>query len=156
MCCRLKVYLHRPRSQLSYYAIEYTSKCTPPMSKELLEAQQRARDFHTTKVLEAAREGLGLFTLPGPFIAHSPLLICGLSLTLLAEISACRSQLKGDLYASSRERLRLGLGVLKAFGEVWGVGKRTRGEIQNIAREMLRNTSPSTTELQFQGCGAGG
>ena len=94
------------------------SKCTPPNNEALLEEQQRVRDFHTTKVLEAAREGIGLFTLPGPCIAHSPLLICGVSLTLLAEISACRSQLHGDRHAAGRERVRLGLGVLKAYGKV--------------------------------------
>lgn len=139
----MRVYLHRPHSQLSYCAVEYVSKCTPPQNEELLEVQQRARDFHTTKVLEAAREGIGLFTLPGSCITHSPLLMCGVSLTLLAEISACRSQLHGDRQAAARERVRLGLGVLKAYGEVWGVGNRTLTEIQTIAREMLRGTIPA-------------
>jgi hypothetical protein len=141
-CCRLRVYLHRPRSQLSYCAIEYVSKCTPPENEALLEEQQRIRDFHTTKVLEAAREGLGLFTLPGSCIAHSPMLICGVSLILLAEISACRSQVHGDRYAAARERVRLGLGVLKVYGKVWKVGNRTLTEIQAIAREMLGGSIP--------------
>jgi hypothetical protein len=142
-CGSLNVYLHRPRSQLSYCAIEYVSKCTPPQNEELLEAQQRTRDFHTTKVLKAAREGIGLFTLPGSCIAHSPLLICGVSLTLLAEISACRAKLHGDRHAAARERVRLGLGVLKAYGKVWSVGNRTLTEIQTIAREMLKGIIPS-------------
>ena len=110
------------------------SKCTPPQNEELLEAQQRTRKFHATKVLEAAREGIGLFTLRGPCIAHSPLLICGVSLILLAEISACRANPHGDRHAAARERARLGLGVLKAYGKVWSVGNRSLAEIQTIAR----------------------
>ena len=61
---------------------------------------------------------------------------------LLAEISACRAQLHGDRHAPARERVRLGLGVLKAYGQVWNVGNRTLTEIQTIAREMLRDILP--------------
>jgi hypothetical protein len=114
----LKVYLHRPRSQLAYCHIENTSKCAPPPSEKSLEDQQRAYDFYTTKALEAAGAGIGLFTLPTPFVSHTPLLICGLTLCILAHISACRFKLTGTAYTAARDRVRLGLGAIKALGGV--------------------------------------
>ncbi|KFY69115.1 hypothetical protein V496_00494 [Pseudogymnoascus sp. VKM F-4515 (FW-2607)] len=133
----LKVYLHRPRSQLAYGAIERSSRCAHPPSEKLIEEQQRAFDFHTTKVLEAAEAGTGLFTLPIAFIRHSPLSICGLTILLLAQMSACRFKLKGAEYKAARDRVRLGLGAIKALGEVWPIGQVTVGEIQTIARDVL-------------------
>lgn len=134
---RLKVFLHRPRSQLAYGSIERISKCAPPPCEKSVSEQQRAYDFHTTKVLEASEAGIGLFTLPGPFITHTPLLICGMTLSILAQISACRFKLKGPRYAAARDRVRLGLRAIKTLGEVWAIGHITVREIQNIAREML-------------------
>lgn len=134
---RLKVYLHRPRSQLAYGAIERSSRCAQPPSEKLIEEEQRAFDFHTTKVLEAAEAGTGLFTLPIAFIRHSPLAICGLTLLLLAQMSACRFKLKGAEYKAARDRVRLGLGAIKALGEIWPIGQVTVREIQTIARDVL-------------------
>ena len=131
------VYLHRPRSQLTYGSIEQTSKCAPPPSEKSVEEQQRAYDFHTTKVLQASESAIGLFTLPTPFLKHTPLVICSMTLSLLAQIAACRLKLKGLLYNAARDRIRLGLGVIKTMGEVWPVAQKTLKEVQIIARETL-------------------
>jgi hypothetical protein len=134
---RLKVSLHRPRSQLAYGPIERISKCAPPPCDKSVAEQQRAYDFHTTKVLEASEAGIGLFTLPSPFIKHTPLVICGVTLSILAQISACRFKLKGPRYTAARDRVRLGLRAIKILGEVWAIGHITVREIQNIALETL-------------------
>lgn len=134
---RLKVYLHRPRSQLAYGSVERNSRCAHPPSEKLVEDDQRAFDFHTTKVLEAAEAGTGLFTLPSSFTTHSPLAICGLTLLILAQMSACRFKLKGAEYKAARDRVRLGLGAIKVLGKVWPIGHVTVGEIQTIARDVL-------------------
>lgn len=139
---RLKVYLHRPRSQLAYGSIEQNSRCAPPPSEKLVDEEQRSFDFHTTKVLEAAEAGTGLFTLPSAFTTHSPLAICGLTLLILAQISACRFKLKGAEYKAARDRVRLGLGAIKVLGEVWTIGRITVSEIQTIAREVLSLQKP--------------
>lgn len=141
----LKVYLHRPRSQLGYCSIERTSKCAPPPTEKSLVDQQRAYDFHTTKVLEAVADAIGLFTVPTPFVSHSPLLICALTVSILAQLSACRFKLTGTAYEAARDRVRLGLGVIKAFSEVWAVGIATVKELQIIAREMLRLDNGTTS-----------
>lgn len=142
----LTVYLHRPRSQLAYCPVENTSKCAPPPSEISLEDQQRAYDFHTTKTLEAAGAGIGLFTLPTPFVYHSPLIICGLTLCILANISACRFKLTGSAYTAARDRVRLGMGAIKALGRVWTVGAVTVKELQVIARETLLNNGAAPIE----------
>jgi hypothetical protein len=139
---RLKVYLHRPRSQLAYSSIERNSRCAPPPSEKLVEEEQRSFDFHTTKVLEAAEAGTGLFTLPSLVTTHSPLAICGLTLLVLAQISACRFKLKGADYKAARDRVRLGLGAIKVLGEVWAIAQVTVGEIQIIARDVLSLQKP--------------
>lgn len=143
---RLKVYLHRPRSQLAYGSIERSSRCAPPPSEKHVQDEQRSFDFHTTKVLEAAEAGTGLFTLPSPFTTHSPLAICGLTLLILAQMSACRFKLKGTEYKAARDRVRLGLGAIKVLGEVWAIGHVTVGEIQVIARDVLSLQKSSEDE----------
>ena len=137
MRCSARVYLHRPRSQLTYGSVERTSKCAPPPSEKAIEKQQRAYDFHTTKVLQASESAIGLFTLPTQFLKHTPLVICSLTLSLLAQIAACRLKLKGLLYNAARDRIRLGLGVIRTMGEVWPVAQKTVKEVQIIARETL-------------------
>ncbi|OBT42480.1 hypothetical protein VE00_07952 [Pseudogymnoascus sp. WSF 3629] len=138
----LKVYLHRPRSQLAYGSVERNSRCAHPPSEKLVEDEQRDFDFHTTKVLEAAEAGTGLFTLPSSFTTHSPLAICGLTLLILAQMSACRFKLKGAEYKAARDRVRLGLGAIKVLGKVWPIGHVTVGEIQTIARDVLSLQRP--------------
>ncbi|KFY14410.1 hypothetical protein V492_02632 [Pseudogymnoascus sp. VKM F-4246] len=147
----LKVYLHRPRSQLAYGSIEQCSRCAPPPSEKHVEDEQRSFDFHTTKVLEAAEAGTGLFTLPSPFTTHSPLAICGLTLLILAQISACRFKLKGAEYKAARDRVRLGLGAIKVLGEVWAIGQVTVGEIQIIARDVLSLPRPGEDTTSANG-----
>ena len=59
-----------------------------------------------------------------------------------------------------RDRVRLGLGGLKAFGEVWGTSRRTEGETKRIARAVFEaggtgegssGMSPETGQLVNSG-----
>jgi hypothetical protein len=133
----LKVYLHRPRSRLAYSAVECVSECAPPPPEQPGDDRQRSYDFHTTKILEAANAAIDLFALPSPVVLHTPLVICGLTLAILAQISACNFVLKGADYVAGRDRVRLGLGAVKEFSEVWPVACKTMKEVKVIAREVL-------------------
>jgi hypothetical protein len=42
-----------------------------------------------------------------------------------------------------RDRIRLGLGGLKAFGEVWGTSRRTERETKRIARSVFASGNGS-------------
>jgi hypothetical protein len=133
----LKVYLHRPRSRLAYSPMECVSECAPPPQEQPGDDRQRSYDFHTAKILEAANAAIDLFALPSPVVMHTPLVICGLTLAILAQISACTFVLKGADYVAGRDRVRLGLGAVKEFSEVWPVGRKTMKEVKAIAREVL-------------------
>lgn len=108
-----------------------------------MEEQQRAYDFHTTKVLEASEAAIALFTLPTPFLRHTPLVICSLTVSLLAQIAACRLRLKGVVYTAARDRIRLALGVIKTLGEAWPIAQKTVKEVQIIAREAFSIPKPT-------------
>lgn len=64
---------------------------------------------------------------------------------IFAGISHCLSRFKltGSGYTATRDRLRLGLGAIKALGGVWAIGSTTVEEVQVIAREMLSLRDPT-------------
>ena len=117
--------------------MECVSECAPPPPEQPGDDRQRSYDFHTTKILGAANAAIDLFALPSPVVMHTPLVICGLTLAILAQISACTFVLKDADYVAGRDRVRLGLGAVKEFGEVWPVGRKSVKEVKVIAREVL-------------------
>jgi hypothetical protein len=95
--------------------------------------------MHTAKALEAIEASIMLFALPSPHIKHSPLVTCSLALAVMAQVSSCNNVLKpgSEVYAASRDRIRLGLGALKAQVSAWGLAKRSVKEVASVARELL-------------------
>lgn len=144
---RVKLLLHRPHSLLVYSDIETRSKCTPPTEKRQTRALQRSVAVHTAKTLEAIEALIALFALPCSYAKHSPMYICALALAIMAQVSACNNVLRvGSLgFAASRERIRLGLGALKAGVDLWGLAGRSVKEVTSVARELLSITAPQAT-----------
>ncbi|TVY43791.1 hypothetical protein LSUB1_G003475 [Lachnellula subtilissima] len=135
----VKMLLHRPHSQLQYSDIETQSVCTPPSSLRQTRAVQKSIATHTAKCLEAIETSIMLFALPSPHIKHSPLVTCALALQVMAQVSACNYVLKegSNIYEAGRDRIRLGLGALKAQVCAWGLAKRSVREVAGVARELL-------------------
>ncbi|KIM93884.1 hypothetical protein OIDMADRAFT_172967 [Oidiodendron maius Zn] len=134
----LGLYLHRPRSRLAYSSVEGTSKCTPaPLAEQMMGMRQTARALHTNKALESLESLLGMMTLPTPIMKHTPLIICALAMAIMGQISACRLVLEPKEVIEARERIRLGIGALRAFTEIWPLGRKTILEMKTIARELL-------------------
>ncbi|KAK0125955.1 hypothetical protein ONS95_007577 [Cadophora gregata] len=154
--------LHRPTSHLPYSAFETRSKCTPPHphSSSPSPSIQRSLAMHTAKALEALSTTITMFALPGDHIRHSPIATCGLALAVMAQASACRLFASGSgsgsggtgmgergcmksdggrerLYGEGRDRIRLGLGALRAGVGIWGLARRSVGEVVGVARELL-------------------
>jgi hypothetical protein len=129
--------LHRPHSRLLYSNIETQSKCTPPPSARQTRAMQKSIAVHTAKALEAIEATIILFTLPSPYLKHSPIVTCALALAIMAQVSACNHVLDGPAFKLGRERIRLGLGALKAQVNYWGLAKRSVREVVGVARELL-------------------
>lgn len=109
--------------------------------------------MHTRKALEAMQASILLFALPCETEAgkHSPLATCALALAVMAQVSACGFFMYGDgvgsgclgvgggerAYSEGRDRVRLGLGALRVGVKVWGLAKRSVGEVVGVARELL-------------------
>jgi hypothetical protein len=65
------------------------------------------------------------------------MIVCGVVLSILAQLSACSYVLQGAQYDAARNRIRLGIGTLKEYGKIWQVGHRSLVEVKNIAREVF-------------------
>lgn len=79
---------------------------------------------------------------------HSPIATCALALAVMAQVSACRLFSCGtgdrgngrglrEKYEEGRDRVRLGLGALRAGVRVWGLARRSVGEVVGVARVLL-------------------
>lgn len=87
--------------------------------------------------MDAAERAINIFTLPGSLLKHTPMVVCGVVIAILAELSACCYILEGDQNEASRNRIRLGIGTLKEYGKAWPVGHQSLIEVKSIAREVF-------------------
>jgi hypothetical protein len=136
---RQMVAIHRPLSRLHSSPLETLSSFAPaPRGPESLTGNEdRTYWLHTRKCLDAAELAINLYALPIPLLQHSPLGISGIALATLANLSACAYVLQGAEWYKSRDRVRLGLGGLKKFGEVWRGGRREERECKKVARAVF-------------------
>lgn len=133
-----KMLLHRPYSKLHYSDVETRSKCTPPSHKRETRAIQKSIAIHTAKTLEAIEASFLLFALPSSHLKHSPTATCALALTIMAQVSVCSHIWKqGQMYTVGRDRVRLGLGAIRAAMGIWGMAKRSARELVSVSRELL-------------------
>ncbi|KAL2064043.1 hypothetical protein VTL71DRAFT_4537 [Oculimacula yallundae] len=153
--------LHRPTSHIPYSHLEKRSKCTPPapLSPSRCQNQctvKQSLAMHTAKAIDALEASIVSFALPGDNVKHSPVATCALALAVMAQVGACRwyrdcgrwedgglSTIGDDggcerkKYVEGRDRVRLGLGALRAGVRVWGLARRSVGEVVGVARELL-------------------
>ena len=135
---RVIVDVHRPLSNLIYCEVEAVSRCSPPAPpKRTTTDDSTPSEIHTSKALRAIEKLNGLLTLSDTLRAYTPFMICMVATTTIAYLSACRHVLRSRALKLARERIRLNMGVLKALGECWPLGKRTYSEVGVIAREIL-------------------
>lgn len=65
------------------------------------------------------------------------MIVCGVVLSILAQLSACSYVLQGPQCDAARNRIRLGIGTLKEYGKIWPVGHQSLIEVKKIAREVF-------------------
>ena len=97
--------------------------------------------------MDGAERALNLFIAPTPCVKHTPLMVCAVALSILAELSACSYVLQGKEYEAARTRIRLGIGTLKEFGKTWPVGGQTLSEVKTIAREVFAMKAQRTSPM---------
>jgi hypothetical protein len=78
-----------------------------------------------------------MLTLPGRLAVHTPFTICMIATSTIAHLSACKYLFEGEALQVARERIRVAMGALEIFAEVWPRGKRVAREVKTVAREIL-------------------
>ncbi|KAK4074597.1 transcriptional regulator family: Fungal Specific TF [Purpureocillium lilacinum] len=133
-------HLHRPRSLLHYSTMELLcSKYAPPLPAEVLAPEEKHHDRHTHKAIRAAIAFIDLLTVPASATSHSPFVMCMGSMAMATHMSACELLLRGDDYAHARDRVRVFLGILRAFEGVWPQACKWSGEMRLMAKAVFAN-----------------
>jgi hypothetical protein len=123
---------------MSYSAIESVSSCAPPPPPDRLAAvYYRDAHIHTAKILRSIEKLTDLLTLPTRMAMHTPFTICMVATMTIAHLSACKHVLQGEALKVARERIRVAMGALEIFAEVWPRGRKVVREVKTIARELL-------------------
>ncbi|SPN96549.1 uncharacterized protein DNG_00072 [Cephalotrichum gorgonifer] len=132
------IHLHRPRSTLHYSTMELLcSKYAPPLPAEVLPVEERHHDRHTHKAIRAAKAFVDMLSVPSPPTMHSPFILCMGSMAVVTHLSACEYALAGSEFAHARDRVRVFLGILRAFEGVWGQAERWRRELTLMAKAVF-------------------
>jgi len=133
------VSIHRSLSTLRYDPIESVSSCAPPPPPEPLPpVYARNAHIHTAKIVRAMGRLMDMLTLPTKMAVHTPFTICMISTATIAQLSACKHELKGDQLKVARQQIRVAMGALEIFAEVWPGVRRTIKETKIVARELLK------------------
>ncbi|RDW76007.1 hypothetical protein BP5796_06828 [Coleophoma crateriformis] len=133
----LQIYLHRPLSRLYLSPLENPAHKAPNMPKQEVSTEAYALWQHTRKTLNAVNALLSLYKLPSTLSHHSPILVDAIRLAILAQLSVCTYSEREDELRNGRQRVRLALGCLKGFGEVWPLGARLEREMKSISRNVF-------------------
>ncbi|PTB35865.1 uncharacterized protein TrAFT101_010717 [Trichoderma asperellum] len=137
-------HLHRPRSMLHYTAMELLcSKYAPPLPGEIWTTETQHGDRHTHKAIAAAKNFVDLLTASSSPLTHSPFVMCMGSLAMATLLSAYEHFLTGSELIHARDRVRVFLGILKAFMTIWPQARRWSDEIKLMARVVLERHDAS-------------
>ncbi|POR30976.1 Uncharacterized protein TPAR_08822 [Tolypocladium paradoxum] len=132
--------LAMPRSMLHYSAMELLcSKYAPPLPAEVLPPEEQHHERHTFKAIRAAKACVDLFTISSQPTTHSPFIMCMGSMATATHMSACEYLLKGSEYTYARDRVRVFLGILKAFEHIWPQASRWSSEIKLMAKAVFES-----------------
>lgn len=118
--------------------MEAGSRCTPNAQTR---ASRKSMTLHTTKTLQAIEAAFQLFTLPSPDLRHSPIVTCSLALFIMAQVSACTHVFRPGKngHVDNRQKIRLGLGVLKRYKKYWLTAQRSENEVKGLAKQLLES-----------------
>lgn len=160
--CRYVTDVHRALSTLEFDPIESVSTCSPPPPPEHMSTMYR-RDapIHTSKILHSIETMLEILLLPSRMSSHTPFMICMISSATIAYLSACKHVFRGEQLAVARRRIKVAMGALTGFAEVWSRGASVLHEVKIIARTLLGVGSNTSSEVaasasSYQGSSGGG
>ena len=138
------MHLHRPRSMLHYSTMELLcSRYAPPLPAEVLPPEEEHHDRHTQKAIRAAKTFVDLLSVPSSPITHSPFIMCMGSMAMATHLSACEYRLTGSEYMHAKDRVRVFLGILKSFENVWPQASKWSREIRLMAKAVFESRDSS-------------
>lgn len=113
------------------------SKYAPPLPAEVLSAEEQHQYRHTHKAINAAKNFVDLLTASSSPLTHSPFVMCMGSLAVATYLSGCEHILTGSELAHAKDRIRVFLGILKAFARIWSQARHWSEEMKLMARVVL-------------------
>ncbi|KAH7241271.1 hypothetical protein BKA59DRAFT_420431 [Fusarium tricinctum] len=144
-------YIHRPFSTLRYDPVEGISTCgspPPPLLLGLNGGGQLNRQSHLQKLLQAIRrQNQCLIILPLGSPQLSPFVICMVACCTIAHLVACKSALPKDEAEVARSRIRVCLGTLRQYEDIWPRAKKILLELKRIANCIFQ-TEMATLHCQ--------
>lgn len=148
---RCIAYIHRPFSTLRYDPVEGISTCgspPPPLLMGLNGGGQLNRQSHLQKLLQAIRrQNQCLIILPLGSAQLSPFVICMVACCTIAHLVACKSALPKDEAEVARSRIRVCLGTLRQYEDIWPRAKKILLELKRIANCIFQ-TEMATLHCQ--------
>ncbi|OCK84401.1 hypothetical protein K432DRAFT_414025 [Lepidopterella palustris CBS 459.81] len=130
--------VHRPLSALStVHREEFRTRLVPPKPIHVPPFRPHRRSAHTAKVLKATERQTQLLAISTPFILHSLFTLSIIAGIATVQVLTCKYFLEDKALAVSRDRVRLSIGALKAFAEIWPLGKVVMRDVKMVARETL-------------------
>ncbi|KAF5718823.1 hypothetical protein FMUND_4990 [Fusarium mundagurra] len=143
--------MYTPFSTLRYDPIEAISSCgspPPPLFLGVSGGSGLNRQSHLQKLLQAIRkQNQCLIILPPGSAQLSPFVICMVACCTIAHLVACKSALPEDEAEVARSRIRVCLGTLRHYEDIWPRAKKILLELKRIANSILQ-TEMAT--LQYQ------
>ncbi|KIW15417.1 hypothetical protein PV08_05463 [Exophiala spinifera] len=126
--------LHRPRSSLTFIRNHYRTTCTRAEAAGL---PALAYSSHTAKALRAANNIISLATVQHSMSYAPPVLVCGITTAATVHLPAYGLIDRPDQATAIKERLKVAISALAAFGEIWPRANIAKGQVARFAREVL-------------------
>ncbi|KAI5461858.1 hypothetical protein BGZ63DRAFT_386745 [Mariannaea sp. PMI_226] len=148
-------YIHRPLSTLRYDPAEGISSCgspPPPLSllSDLNMGTTLNRRTHLEKLFRAVRkQNQCLVAVPADSVQMSPFVICMIACCTIAHLVACKSEFTLEEACAARSRIRLCLGTLMHYEEIWPRAKKILRELKSIACIMLQVETSSQARQPY-------
>lgn len=127
------------------------SQYAPPLPAEVLPPDDRQPDRHTYKAIRAARSFVDLLSVPSPTMTHSPFVMCMGSMAMATHLSACEYLLQGTEFAHAKDRVRVFLGILKAFDGIWPQTTKWSSEVKLMAKAVFEGRNAEGLLLEPSG-----
>ncbi|KAJ6445054.1 hypothetical protein O9K51_03456 [Purpureocillium lavendulum] len=140
-------YIHRPLSSLGYDPAEDLSSCgtpPPPLISSTAMGHAFNHRIHSQKLFQAVRkQNQCLILLPLGTAQLSPFLICMVACCTIAHLVACKSAFTPEEANVARSRIRVCLGTLKHYEDVWPRARKILRELRIVAQIIMKGPTTS-------------